>query len=70
MFTTTLTLLAGLMFAMDPPLATEAPPPQCQEWSDGCKVCTKTAEGAPACSTPGIACQPGPVVCRTPANER
>jgi hypothetical protein len=37
----------------------------CQEWTDGCVVCTRTA-GAPACSVPGIACQPGSVRCSAP----
>ncbi|MCJ2138015.1 hypothetical protein MKK69_28865 [Methylobacterium sp. J-026] len=32
--------------------------PACLEWSDGCRVCQRLAEG-PACSLPGIACQPG-----------
>ena len=27
----------------------------CAEWSDGCRVCQRRAEG-PACSLPGIAC--------------
>ena len=30
----------------------------CLEWSDGCVVCAREADG-PHCSTPGIACQPG-----------
>jgi hypothetical protein len=39
--------------------------PLCLEWSDGCAVCARDA-GKPAnCSTPGIACQPGPIVCRS-----
>ena len=29
----------------------------CLEWSDGCRVCQRNAEGA-ACSLPGIACTP------------
>lgn len=29
--------------------------PACVEWSDGCTVCERHAEG-PACSLPGIAC--------------
>ena len=29
--------------------------PTCSEWSDGCVVCQRTAQG-PSCSTPGIAC--------------
>ena len=38
--------------------------PLCLEWSDGCAICARDM-GKPAnCSTPGIACQPGPIVCR------
>ena len=36
----------------------------CREWSDGCSVCMRDEEGAPHCSTPGIACQPEPIRCR------
>jgi hypothetical protein len=36
--------------------------PACLEWSDGCRVCQRLAEG-PACSLPGIACQPGAPHC-------
>ncbi len=35
----------------------------CEEWGDACAVCTRTASGKAACSTPGIACQPGKIVC-------
>ena len=31
------------------------PAPACSEWTDGCIVCARTAQGL-ACSTPGIAC--------------
>jgi hypothetical protein len=37
--------------------------PGCLEWSDGCVTCLRDADDA-HCSTPGIACQPGPIVCR------
>jgi hypothetical protein len=37
--------------------------PRCVEWSDGCAVCARAGDGAAQCSTPGIACQPGPIVC-------
>jgi hypothetical protein len=37
--------------------------PLCREWSDGCAVCLRDEKGAPRCSTPGIACQPGPIAC-------
>ena len=33
--------------------------PACLEWTDGCVLCSR--EG---CSTPGIACQPGGLVCK------
>ena len=36
----------------------------CMEWSDGCSLCIRLAAGEGKCSTPGIACQPGPVTCR------
>lgn len=35
----------------------------CQEWSDGCQVCRRLADG-PACSLPGIACTPGAPRCQ------
>ena len=34
----------------------------CIEWTDACVTCT-----AAGCSTPGIACTPGPIVCRRSA---
>ena len=30
----------------------------CQEWTDGCRVCERTANGEFNCSNIGIACQP------------
>lgn len=36
--------------------------PACSEWTDGCVVCQRTAQGL-ACSTPGIACTRGPERC-------
>ncbi|MGU3663396.1 hypothetical protein ACLBX9_04315 [Methylobacterium sp. A49B] len=39
------------------PARSVAEDPACLEWTDGCKVCQRLAEG-PACSLPGIACQP------------
>ena len=36
--------------------------PACAEWTDGCVVCQRTADGR-ACSMPGIACTQGPVQC-------
>ena len=37
----------------------------CREWSDGCAVCRRQEDGAVGCSSPGIACQPSPVTCRS-----
>lgn len=39
----------------------------CHEWSDGCVVCVRRADAGFACSTPGIACTPSPLACRSPA---
>ena len=38
--------------------------PDCAEWTNACQVCTRGGDGAPQCSTPGIACTPGALVCR------
>jgi len=38
--------------------------PSCLEWTDGCTICTKSETGTPACSTPGIACQPAGLQCK------
>ena len=38
----------------------------CRAWTDGCTICQANGGGAAACSTPGIACTPGPVACRDP----
>ncbi|MEE7440849.1 hypothetical protein ACQKQD_33915 [Methylobacterium sp. NPDC080182] len=46
------------------PAVSAADDPTCLEWTDGCKVCRRLAEG-PACSLPGIACQPGAPQCLT-----
>ncbi|HEY8563926.1 MAG TPA: hypothetical protein VIL65_00370 [Beijerinckiaceae bacterium] len=54
------TLAVILAFAA--PRAAADPAPGCAEWTDGCRVCQRTAQG-PACSTPGIACQVGPTRC-------
>jgi hypothetical protein len=42
-----------------------APEPACSEWTDGCIVCARTAQGL-ACSTPGIACVRGTPRCLKP----
>ena len=39
--------------------------PDCIEWTNACQTCKRDEAGAPACSTPGIACTPGALVCRT-----
>ena len=36
----------------------------CSEWSDGCTTCAKSETAEPACSTPGIACQPAGIECK------
>jgi hypothetical protein len=38
--------------------------PTCGEWTNGCQICMRPAAGEMQCSTPGIACTPGPPVCR------
>ncbi|GJE41067.1 hypothetical protein [Methylobacterium soli] len=38
----------------------------CLEWSDGCRVCQRSADGA-ACSLPGIACTPTKDRCLRPS---
>jgi hypothetical protein len=37
--------------------------PSCLEWSDGCMVCRRDEGPAPACSTPGLSCQPHAIGC-------
>ena len=70
--------LAGLARADDLPEVPAPPPegapatvfsfgrdnPTCGEWTNGCQICTRPAAGEMQCSTPGIACTPGPPVCR------
>jgi hypothetical protein len=76
----TICLLAGLAFpriaAADAPGAGKMPfpgvlafgdrNPSCREWSDGCVICLRGADGS-HCSTPGIACQPGQLRCKQSA---
>jgi hypothetical protein len=38
--------------------------PDCVEWTNACQTCTRDDKGAPQCSTAGIACTPGALVCR------
>ena len=35
----------------------------CQRWGDACVICQRGEGGSAKCSTPGIACVAGPVVC-------
>jgi len=39
----------------------------CMEWTDGCSVCQRGKTDYGHCSTPGIACEPGAIVCKRPA---
>ena len=70
--------LAGLARAADLPEASAPTPegapstvfsfgaanPLCAEWTNGCQACNRSSAGEMQCSTPGIACTPGPPVCR------
>jgi hypothetical protein len=42
----------------------------CQEWTDGCRTCTRPESGDPVCSNPGIACQPKAISCSRRAEEK
>jgi len=42
--------------------------PLCAEWTDGCATCLRDSGGA-HCSTPGVACQPGPILCRRESDK-
>lgn len=49
--------------------------PSCVDWTDGCIVCEKQPDGAPACSTPGIACEQSAAHClkdekETPSSDK
>lgn len=56
-------LLGALLPARHaPPPRAVAEDPACLEWTDGCTVCQRRPEG-PACSLPGIACQPAAPHC-------
>ncbi|HEY8381390.1 MAG TPA: hypothetical protein VIL09_04475 [Microvirga sp.] len=57
-------LLAGAgLFDARPAGAAAAP--ACSEWTDGCVICARTAQGI-ACSTPGIACSRSQQRCLRP----
>ncbi|GJD58526.1 hypothetical protein [Methylobacterium dankookense] len=55
-------LLGALLPGHRPAAVSPATDSACLEWSDGCQVCQRHAEG-PACSLPGIACTPGEPRC-------
>ncbi|PWB80480.1 MAG: hypothetical protein C3F11_17845 [Methylocystaceae bacterium] len=64
-------LLAPCAMAEAPPPEAEQKPvqafgadhPSCREWTDGCLVCARQADGSAACSTVGMACLPAAVAC-------
>jgi hypothetical protein len=39
--------------------------PQCMEWTDSCQICARDSQNQSACSTPGIACLPGEISCKS-----
>ena len=41
-------------------------PANCQEWTDGCRVCARQKDGSDACSNIGIACVPEKARCTRP----
>ena len=41
-------------------------PANCLEWTDGCRVCARQADGSEACSNVGIACVLRPARCTRP----
>jgi invasion protein IalB len=57
--------IAGQASAAGQPSAAGQVSAACQEWTDSCVICTRTAQGQ-SCSTPGIACVRGPVQCLKP----
>jgi hypothetical protein len=42
----------------------------CQEWTDGCRTCTRPESGEAGCSNIGIACQPNAISCTRRAEEK
>jgi hypothetical protein len=42
----------------------------CQEWTDGCRICTRPDSGDAICSNIGIACQPKSISCTRRAEEK
>ena len=46
-------------------------PPNCGRWTDGCINCSRQDKDEhPVCSNPGIACQPKPIACLSPATSQ
>ena len=41
--------------------------PDCHEWTNACQTCARDEKGVAQCSTVGIACVPGPMVCASKA---
>jgi hypothetical protein len=39
--------------------------PDCVEWTDSCRTCARDPENRVSCSTPGIACLPQDIACKT-----
>ena len=58
------TVLLGALLPARPghPFKPVAGDASCREWTDGCRICLRLADG-PGCSLPGIACTPGPERC-------
>ena len=42
----------------------------CQEWTDGCRTCSRSDAGEPICPNIGIACQPKAITCMRRAEEK
>ena len=55
-------LVPGAPRSVERPMAVFERDATCLEWTDACVVCNRTPQG-PACSTPGIACEPAPPRC-------
>ena len=42
----------------------------CQEWTDGCRTCTRPESGDAVCSNVGIVCQPKAISCSKRAEQK
>ena len=42
----------------------------CQEWTDGCRACTRPENAEPMCSNIGLACQPKAISCTKRIEEK